>query len=82
MGLQQRIANRGTVTAGLTSLTDGDIRALMDGVPSRTGIGGATQTVALAGRPVFVKTIRLSDREVNAGPGDTRNVFNLPHWYH
>ncbi|OFJ50903.1 hypothetical protein BEL07_25570 [Mycolicibacterium grossiae] len=82
MDLQQRIANRGTVTARLTSLTDRDIRALLDGVPSRMGIGGATQTVAIAGRPVFVKTIRLSDREVDAGPGDTRNLFNLPHWYH
>ncbi|MDZ7886628.1 MAG: hypothetical protein U5N53_28695 [Mycobacterium sp.] len=82
MDSQQRIADREMVTARLTSLTDREIRALLDCVPARAGIGGAAQTVAIAGRPVFVKTIRLSDREVDAGPGDTRNLFNLPHWYH
>jgi hypothetical protein len=31
---------------------------------------------------VFVKAIKLSSLEVDAGPGDTRNLFGLPAWYH
>lgn len=34
------------------------------------------------GCPVFVKMVRLSDCEVDVGPGDTRNLFNLPPSYH
>ena len=48
----------------------------------RVGIGGAARKIEVAGCPVFVKTISLSNREVDAGPDDTRNLFNLPPWYH
>jgi hypothetical protein len=36
----------------------------------------------VAGSPVFVKAIKLSQLEVDAGPDDTRNLFGLPPWYH
>lgn len=78
-----RLSRCEAVATRLSSLSDNGIRTLLASVPPpRIGIGGATQTIAIAGHPVFVKTIALSDQEVDAGPGDTRNLFNLPPWYH
>ncbi|MBO0678820.1 hypothetical protein JRC04_15240 [Mycolicibacterium sp. S2-37] len=67
----------------LSSLSDEAVRDLLDaGTQPRTSIGGSTRTIEVSGMPVFVKAITLSDREVDAGPGDTRNLFDLPPWYH
>ncbi|MGB5111173.1 MAG: hypothetical protein WBO08_05930 [Mycobacterium sp.] len=67
----------------LSSLPDGAVRELLTGgTQPRVSIGGTTRTIEVAGTPVFVKAITLTDREVDAGPGDTRNLFDLPPWYH
>lgn len=45
------------------------------------GIGGRSWTMTIDGVPVFVKLLPLTDRERDAGPGDTSNLFALPPWY-
>jgi hypothetical protein len=83
MDVADRLAHRETVAGRLSSLSDKDIRMLLhSSAQLRFGIGGAARKIEVAGCPVFVKTISLSNREVDAGPGDTRNLFNLPPWYH
>jgi hypothetical protein len=83
MGETDRLARRDAVATKLSSLCDHDIRSLLDaGTQPRVGIGGTTHSIEVAGAPVFVKAIRLSTLEVDAGPGDTRNLFGLPAWYH
>ncbi|SCX03704.1 hypothetical protein SAMN02799620_00629 [Mycolicibacterium fluoranthenivorans] len=83
MGEPDRLASRDTIAAKLSALSDDAIRRLLDaGTRPRVGIGGATRSVRVAGMPVFVKAIRLSDRELDAGPGNTSNLFGLPPWYH
>ena len=47
----------------------------------RVSIGGATQSIRVADTPVFVKLVRLTDRERRAGPECTANLFDLPTWY-
>ena len=77
------MATHNTVVAALSSMSDQAIRRLLEdsGRPWRGSIGGATRSIEVAGSPVFVKMIRVSDRELAAGPGDTRNLFGLPPWY-
>ena len=83
MGEPDRLARRDAVAAKLSSLSDKEIRSLLDaGTQPRVGIAGTTHSIEVAGSPVFVKAIKLSKREVDAGPGDTRNLFGLPPWYH
>ena len=77
-----RMATHDTVAAALSSMSDQAIHQLLeDRGPWRGSIGGATRSIEVAGFPVFVKTVRVSDRELAAGPGDTRNLFGLPPWY-
>jgi hypothetical protein len=40
-------------------------------------MGGSTHTIDVAGKPVLVKLLRVTDLE-RAGPESTRNVFGLP----
>ncbi len=47
----------------------------------RVSIGGATQSIRVANTPVFVKLVRLTDRELRAGPECTANLFDLPTCY-
>lgn len=83
MGEPDRLAKREAIAAKLSSISSSEVRRLLDaGGQSRAGIGGATRSIEVAGSPVFVKAIRLTDSEVDAGPGDTRNLFGLPPWYH
>jgi len=83
MGAPDRLARRDAVAAKLSSLSDKGVRSLLDaGTQPRVGIGGMTHSIEVAGSPVFVKAIKLSKLEVDAGPGDTRNLFGLPPWYH
>ena len=83
MGGPGRLAKRDAVAAELSSLSDDEVRRLLDaGAQPRVGIGGTTRSIDVASSPVFVKAIRLSDREVDAGPSDTSNLFGLPAWYH
>ena len=77
-----RLRTRDAVVASLSSMSSSAIyRLLDDGGRQEVGIGGATRLIEVAGSPVFVKMIKLSDREVDAGPADTRNLFGLPPWY-
>jgi hypothetical protein len=45
------------------------------------GIGGSKLSIRVGGTPVFVKLIRLTDPERDAGPACTRNLFDLPTYY-
>jgi serine/threonine protein kinase len=47
----------------------------------RVSIGGATQSIRVANTPVFVKLVRLTERELRAGPECTANLFDLPTCY-
>jgi hypothetical protein len=78
-----RYVRHDAVSATLSSLSDEAVRELLDaGTEPRTSIGGTTRTIEAAGTPVFVKAITLTDREVDAGPGNTSNLYDLPPWYH
>jgi serine/threonine protein kinase len=77
-----RLRTRDAVAASLSSMSSSAIYSLLhDGGRQEVSIGGATRVIEVAGSPVFVKMIKLSDREVEAGPADTRNLFGLPPWY-
>lgn len=83
MGEPDRLTRCDALAAKLSTLSDNGIRSLLDaGTQPRVGIGGTTHSIVVAGSPVFVKAIKLSTLEVDAGPGDTRNLFGLPPWYH
>jgi hypothetical protein len=83
MGEPDRLARCDAVAEELSTLSDNDIRSLLDaGTQPRVGIGGTTHSIEVAGSPVFVKAIKLSNIEVDAGPGETGNLFGLPPWYH
>jgi len=46
-----------------------------------SGIGGTTRTITVAGSSAFVKLVRLTDVEHEAGSGCTSNLFGLPTAY-
>lgn len=63
-------------------MTDSElVEMLGDSDRGRATIGGTTQTVQVAGTSVFAKLVQLTDREGDAGPGCTANLFDLPTWY-
>jgi hypothetical protein len=80
--IERRCYSMDTLPQVLSSLSDEAVKELLAATQPRVSIGGATQTIEIAGTPVFVKTITVPDRELDAGPGDTRNLFELPPWYH
>jgi hypothetical protein len=60
-----RLARRDGLATKLSTLADNDKRSLLDaGTQPRAGIGGTTQTIEVAGSPVFVKAIKLSTLEM------------------
>ncbi len=71
------------LSRSLASLTDRDVIRLLDsGEPLDAGIGGSTLAIRVAGAPVFVKLVALTDLERAAGGRSTANLFDLPTWYH
>ncbi len=63
-------------------MSDSELIALLaKPVPQNVGIGGRTHVLRLAGKPVFVKLVRVTDLERDAGPECTANLFDLPTWY-
>lgn len=80
--LRDGLSAHTTVAAALVSMSTAElisiIRRADDG---RVSIGGATQSIRVAGTPVLVKLVRLTDRELRAGPECTANLFDLPTWY-
>ncbi|MCX4759840.1 protein kinase family protein [Streptomyces sp. NBC_01275] len=79
-----RLAAHRTVAAALGRLSDRALADLVEsGVPLGAGIGGQVARVEAAGRPVFVKQIRLTDVERRTEHlGSTANVFGLPPYCH
>ncbi|MGK3206287.1 hypothetical protein [Amycolatopsis sp. MEPSY49] len=49
--------------------------------PLGTGIGGSTWLLEVAGEPVFVKRVALTDIEL-ANPRSTADLYGLPPWSH
>jgi hypothetical protein len=77
-----RMATRAVIAASLSSMSSDAMRTLLAGDGTRrVGLGGSTQVIEIAGSSVFVKLLTLTDRELDAGPDDTRNLFGLPPWY-
>jgi hypothetical protein len=67
MSLSERLDRRAAVAGALEPLGDRELAALVDGAtPLGVGIGGGTARVEVAGVPVFVKRIALTDAAVRA----------------
>ena len=78
-----RAARHGTVSASLASLSDDAVADMLDGGQRLgVGIGGSTMRLQVAGAPVFVKLVALTDLERRSGSRSTANLFELPTWYH
>lgn len=68
------------VADALERLSDGEVTKMLAGSePLGSGIGGVRARVEIAGVPVFVKQVPLTEREL-APPGfrSTANLFDLP----
>ncbi|MEU8612640.1 hypothetical protein AB0C29_32080, partial [Actinoplanes sp. NPDC048791] len=78
-----RLDRHRAVAAALTGLDDDELAARVDAAtPLGVGIGGRTARLDVAGVPVFVKRIPLTDLERRPGHlGSTANVFGLPTCY-
>ncbi|MDG4772915.1 hypothetical protein [Solwaraspora sp. WMMD792] len=78
-----RAARHRTVGARLAALDDDELADLLTGAtPIGTGMGGESATMSVAGVPVFVKRVPLTEVEQRPGNiGSTRNVFGLPTFY-
>lgn len=63
-------------------MPDAALVAMLDRAgDGKSGIGGTTRSIRVADTPVFVKLVRLTDRELTAGAECTANLFDLPTWY-
>ncbi|MFE9852130.1 protein kinase family protein [Streptomyces sp. NPDC005576] len=79
-----RLAAHGIVSTSLALRSDRSLRELVDaGAPLRTGIGGKTVLLEVEGTRVFVKQVRLTDRERRSEHvHSTANLFGLPTFCH
>ena len=73
-----RLARHEKIAAALEDAPD-DL--LASARPLGTGIGGSTWLLRVAGEPVFVKRVALTDIEVRH-EGSTADLYGLPAWYH
>jgi len=79
-----RAAGHAAVSAALARLDDGELLGLVESAQAQTqtagaGIGGRTALLEVAGRPVFVKRVPLTDLERQpANRHSTANLFALP----
>jgi len=73
-----RLARHEKIAAALEDAPD-DL--LASARPLGTGIGGSTWLLDVAGEPVFVKRVALTDIEVRH-EGSTADLYGLPAWYH
>ncbi|MEV0965597.1 protein kinase family protein [Streptomyces sp. NPDC049910] len=80
MSRDARLTAHGDVSASLALRSDRDLRELVDGaVPIGSGIGGKSALLKVAGTPVFVKRVPLTDVELRPGHvRSTANLFKLP----
>ncbi|MFF0490628.1 protein kinase family protein [Nocardia sp. NPDC004068] len=79
-----RLPAYSTVSTSLALHSDHALRALVDAAaPIGVGIGGKAALVEVAGIPVFVKRIPLTDLERRAEHGrSTANLFEMPLFSH
>ncbi|UED86457.1 protein kinase family protein [Streptomyces profundus] len=79
-----RLAAHGAVGKALARCGDEELRALVDSaVPMGSGIGGKAALLEVAGVPVFVKRMPLSDLERRPEHvRSTANLFALPDFCH
>ncbi|MDR7385656.1 protein kinase family protein [Promicromonospora iranensis] len=84
MSRAARLAAYGAASTALSLCGDRELRELVDaGTPIGTGIGGRTILLEVEGTPVFVKQVRLTDRELRPEHvRSTANVFELPDFCH
>lgn len=82
--LATRSSRHARVSRSLKALEDESVAALLSAAdPLGSGIGGDTLRTVVHGEPVFIKRIRLTDRERFAeNLRSTANVFGLPAYYH
>lgn len=73
-----RLARHEKIAAALAEAGD-DL--LADARPLGTGIGGSTWLLRVAGEPVFVKRVALTDVE-RRNEGSTADLYGLPPWSH
>ncbi|MEU4241754.1 serine/threonine protein phosphatase [Actinoplanes sp. NPDC026619] len=74
----------GAVSTALARLDDQQLGRLVDAAPTTgSGVGGASAALEIAGAPVFVKRIPLTDREREpANVLSTANLFEVPAFCH
>lgn len=84
MSFDPRLTAYRAVCDSLASLCDADLaRALAAATPIGSGIGGTTSLLHLAGTPVFVKRLPLTDLERRPeNVRSTANLFDLPAFFH
>jgi hypothetical protein len=73
-----RLARHDKIAAALADTPD-DV--LAGARPLGTGIGGSTWLLEVAGEPVFVKRVALTDIELKH-EGSTADLYGLPPWSH
>ncbi|MQY14746.1 hypothetical protein SRB5_49220 [Streptomyces sp. RB5] len=83
-GRAARLAAHRAVAASLTGSGDGALADLLDtAVPLGSGIGGTSALLEVAGTPVFVKRVPLTDLERRPEHvRSTANLFGLPGFCH
>ncbi|WP_246011378.1 protein kinase family protein [Nocardia mexicana] len=79
-----RLHAHGAVSTALALHSDHALRELVDAAaPIGAGIGGRSALLEVAGTPVFVKRVPLTDLERRPEHvRSTANVFDLPQFYH
>ncbi|WP_042387196.1 hypothetical protein [Streptacidiphilus melanogenes] len=79
-----RLAAHGAVAGSLSLLSDDALHELVDtATPLGSGIGGKSALLEVAGTPVFVKRVPLTDLERRPEHvGSTANLFDLPAFCH
>jgi hypothetical protein len=79
-----RLTAHSAVATSLALLSDRALRELVDAAePIGSGIGGTSALLEVAGRPVFVKRVPLTDLERRPeNVHSTANVFDLPLFCH
>ncbi|MFI7632735.1 hypothetical protein [Nonomuraea sp. NPDC049400] len=84
MSRAARLTAHGAVSTSLALCSDRTLRELVDtAVPLGSGIGGKSALLEVAGIPVFVKRVPLTDLERQPEHvRSTANLFDLPVFCH
>ncbi|WP_194925390.1 protein kinase family protein [Catenulispora pinisilvae] len=84
MSHASRLAAYRSVSTSLALLSDHDVQQMLDAAsPAGSGIGGKSALLEVAGTPVFVKQVPLTDLERRPeNVRSTANLFELPAFCH